>query len=146
MQAVTELSAEERWYEFLQLEKVAELHQERWAGYLDGGLNRWGIMTTNGSESLNNVFRIFRQLPICALIENTWYKCVDWFYERSSKSAAWQAKGLRHTEKVTELIKKRGNKGRTYQVIPVDQGFHNFEVINRNALIREVYNLSIFVF
>jgi hypothetical protein len=33
-----------------------------------------------GSESLNNVFRIARQLPICAIVENTWHKCVEWFY------------------------------------------------------------------
>jgi hypothetical protein len=55
-----EVSAEKFHYEELTPEQVATLHQERWAQYLDGGLNRWGIMTSNGSESLNNVFRIAR--------------------------------------------------------------------------------------
>jgi hypothetical protein len=64
-----EVSAEEFYYEELTPEQVAALHQERWTQHLDGGLNRWGIMTSNGSESLNNVFRIVRQLPVCAIVE-----------------------------------------------------------------------------
>jgi hypothetical protein len=72
-----EVSAEEFHYEELTQEQVAALHQDRWAQHLDGGLNRWGITTSNGSESLNNVFRIARQLPICAIVENMWHKCVE---------------------------------------------------------------------
>jgi hypothetical protein len=71
-----EVSAEEFHYEELTPEQVVALHQERWAQHLDGGLNRWGIMTSNDSKSLNNVFRIIRQLPACAIVENTWHKCV----------------------------------------------------------------------
>jgi hypothetical protein len=55
--AAEEVSAEEFHYEELTPEQMAALHQKRWAQHLDGGLNRWGIMTSNGSESLNNVFR-----------------------------------------------------------------------------------------
>jgi len=55
-----EVSAEEFHYEELTPEQVAALYQKRWARYLDGGLNRWRIMTSNGSESLNIVFRIVR--------------------------------------------------------------------------------------
>jgi hypothetical protein len=58
--AAEEVSADEFYYEELTLEQVAALHQERWAQHLDGSLNRWRIMTSNGSESLNNVFRITR--------------------------------------------------------------------------------------
>jgi hypothetical protein len=55
-----EVLAEEFHYEELTPEQVAALHQEIWVQYLDGGLNRWGIMTSNNSGSLNNVFRIAR--------------------------------------------------------------------------------------
>jgi hypothetical protein len=55
-----EVSAEEFNYEELTPEQVAALHQKRWVQHLDGGLNRWGIMTSNNSKSLNNVFRIVR--------------------------------------------------------------------------------------
>jgi hypothetical protein len=80
--AAEEVSVEEFYYEELTPEQVTALHQERYAQHLDGGLNRWRIMRSNGSESLNNVFKIVRQLLICAIIENTWHKCVEWFYQR----------------------------------------------------------------
>jgi hypothetical protein len=69
--AAEEVSAKIFHYEELTPDQVAALHQERWAQHLDGGLNRWGIMISNSSELLNNVFRIARQLLICAIVENT---------------------------------------------------------------------------
>jgi hypothetical protein len=103
--AAEKVSAEEFHYEELTLEQVAALHQERWVQHLDGGLNRWKIMISNGSESLNNVFRIARQLLVCAIIENTWHKCVEWFYKRREVVAAWEVQGLIFSQNVTELIK-----------------------------------------
>ena len=52
----------------------------------DGGF-RWGIMTTNGSESLNNVFRQSRKLPVAAIVEDTFYKCNAWFVKRREQAA-----------------------------------------------------------
>jgi hypothetical protein len=95
-------------------------------------------MTSNGSESLNNVFRITRQLPVCTIVENTWHKCVEWFYQRRQITVAWEAQGLVFSQKVTELIKHRGDKGRSYDVIPLDWGINNFDVYNRNGLIETV--------
>jgi hypothetical protein len=40
--------------------QVVVLHQERRTQHLDESLNRWEIMTNNGSKSLNNVFKITR--------------------------------------------------------------------------------------
>jgi hypothetical protein len=96
-------------------------------------------MTSNGSESmLNNVFRITRQLPVCAIIENTWHKCVEWFYKRREITAAWETQGLVFSQKVTELMKHCGDKGITYDVIPLDWGINNYDVYNRNRLIETV--------
>jgi hypothetical protein len=102
--ATEEMSAEEFHYEELTPEQVAALHQERWTQHLDGGLNRWGIMTSNGSESLNNVFRIARQLLVCAIVENMWHKCVEWFYQRQQITAICEAQGLVFSQKVTEML------------------------------------------
>jgi hypothetical protein len=118
--AAEEVSVKKFNYEELTPEQVAALHQERWAQHLDGGLNWWGIMTSNGSKSLNNVFRIARQLSIYAIIENTWHKCVEWFYKRREIAATWEARDLVFSQKITEVIKHRGDKGRTYNVIPLD--------------------------
>jgi hypothetical protein len=48
----------------------------RWAQCKDK-CYRWGIMTSNGSESLNRVFKICRCWPVVAIVEDTWYKCVN---------------------------------------------------------------------
>jgi hypothetical protein len=117
-------------YEELTPNQVATLHQERWAQHLDGGLNRWEIMISNGSESLNNVFRIARQLSICTIVENTWHKCVEWFYKRREVAASWEAQGLMFSQKITELIKYHGNKRRTYNVIPLDWSINNYDIYN----------------
>jgi hypothetical protein len=41
-----------------------------WAQTYDGG-HRWGIMTSNSSEALNNVFRVERTLPVATIMEGT---------------------------------------------------------------------------
>ena len=51
----------------------------------DGGW-RWGIMTINGSESLNNVFKQNRMLPVAAIVEDTFYKLNAWFVEQRVKA------------------------------------------------------------
>ena len=76
-----------------------EYHFEKWAQCYDGGLHRWGIMTSNGSESLNNVFRVARQLPVCALVEKTFYKSVEWFHQRRKMAAEWQERNLQFPQK-----------------------------------------------
>jgi hypothetical protein len=103
-------------------------------------------MTSNGSESLNNVFRIARQLLVCAIIENTWHKCVEWFYQRRQIAAAWKTQGLAFSQKITEMIKHRGDWGRTYDVIPLDWGINNYDVYNRNDLIETVIFYTYIIF
>jgi hypothetical protein len=142
-----EVSAEKFHYEELTPNQVTALHQERWTQYLDRGLNRWRIMTSNGSESLNNMFRIARQLSICAIVKNTWHKCVEWFYKRQEIKVAWEAQGLVFSQKITELIKYRGDKGSTYDGIPLDWSIDNYDIYNRNGLIETVifYTYIIFI-
>jgi hypothetical protein len=43
-------------------------------------------MTTNGPESLNNVFKEARELPVTSLVEVTFYKSVKYFAERRTKA------------------------------------------------------------
>jgi hypothetical protein len=139
--------AEEFHYEDLTPDQVTALHQERWAQHLDEYLNRWRRMASNGSESLNNVFRIARQLLVCAIVENTWHKCVERFYKRREIAAVWEAQGLVFSQKITELIKHHGDKERTYDIIPLDCGINNYDVYNINWLIETVifYTYIIFI-
>jgi hypothetical protein len=63
---------------------------------------------------------------------------VEWFYKRREIATAWEAQGLVFSQKVTELIKYRGDKVRTYDVIPLDWGINNYDVYNINGLIETV--------
>jgi hypothetical protein len=42
-------------------------------------------MTSNGSESLNSLFRVERILPVAVIMEGIWYKCAKWFDKREIK-------------------------------------------------------------
>jgi hypothetical protein len=55
-----EVSTMKFHYEELIPDQVVVLHQKRRTQHLDESLNRWEIMTNNGSKSLNNVFKITR--------------------------------------------------------------------------------------
>jgi hypothetical protein len=39
-------------------------------------------MISNTAESLNNVFKEARGLSICAIVEATYYKLLEWFNKR----------------------------------------------------------------
>jgi hypothetical protein len=62
-----------------------KINPNRWAQCKDKRY-RWGIMTSNGLESLNRVFKTCRCLLVVAIVEGTWYKCVNWFDERRNTS------------------------------------------------------------
>ncbi len=53
---------------------LREIGGEMWTLFEDGG-NRWGLSTTNLSESYNNVLKGARHLPIRAMVESTLEKC-----------------------------------------------------------------------
>jgi hypothetical protein len=53
-------------------------------------------------------------------MENSWHKCVEWFYKHQQIAAAWEIQDLIFSQKIIELIKHHGDKGRTYNVIPLD--------------------------
>jgi hypothetical protein len=82
----------------------------------------------------------------CAIVENMWHKCVEWFYQRRQITAAWEAQGLVFSQNVTELIKHRGDKGTTYDVIPLDWGINNFNVYNKNGLIEMIIFYTYIIF
>jgi hypothetical protein len=57
---------------------------------------------------------------------------IEWLYNRREVAAVWEAQGLVFFQNVIELIKYRGDKGRIYDVIPLNWGNNNYDVYNRN--------------
>ncbi|KAJ1702202.1 hypothetical protein LUZ63_001981 [Rhynchospora breviuscula] len=103
-----------------------EWRPERWAQTYDGGY-RWGIMTSNGSESLNSRYKAERRLPVVGLVEGTWYKTVKWFNERKQIALARQAEGERWPKEIQLKLMKHSLKAAAINVITVDIERGEFE-------------------
>ncbi|KAJ3699397.1 hypothetical protein LUZ61_003102 [Rhynchospora tenuis] len=99
---------------------------ERWAQTHDGG-PRWGLMTSNGSESLNSRYKAERRLPVVGLVEGTWYKTVSWFNERKLLSFERNAEGERWPKTIQEKISKRTLKAVGINIVSIDQMRGEFE-------------------
>ena len=54
----------------------------KWALAYDEGGFRYGIMTTNSSESFNRVFIEVRSLHVSGIVEFSFYKCNEYFVKR----------------------------------------------------------------
>jgi hypothetical protein len=92
-------------------------------------------MTSNGSESLNHVFKTVQYLSIIAIVERTWYKCVSWFDERRNKSIALLNKGKLWSRKVTDKLIKRPKKSRPHRVDPYGSDLGDYEVIHHGEIL-----------
>jgi hypothetical protein len=57
-------------------------YKEKWALAYDEGGFRYGIMTTNASESFNRVFKVVRSLPVSGIVEYSFMKCNKYFILR----------------------------------------------------------------
>jgi hypothetical protein len=56
--------------------------KEKWAQAFDVGGKRYGLMTTNYSESLNNVLKGIPSRPVAGIIEYSFSKCNEYFVNR----------------------------------------------------------------
>jgi hypothetical protein len=56
--------------------------KDKWAQVYNEGGMRWGIMTTNYSESVNNVFKGIRSRPVSGIIEYSFQKYNTYFVDR----------------------------------------------------------------
>jgi hypothetical protein len=141
------VSTEEFYYEELTPDQMVALHQEKWTQHLDRGLNRWEIMTINGSESL---------IPYSGSPDNFSYVLSSRIRGIHVLSDSISVEKLQHlgktqglvfSQKVTKLIKYHGDKGISYDVIPLDCGINNYDVYNRNELIKTIifYTYIIFI-
>jgi len=101
---------------------------------MDNGY-RWGIMTTNGSESLNNVFKQSRKLPVSAIIEDTFYKCVKWFVQRKEKAEACRDEGQIFSTRVHRMLSKRARKTDKMKVTPFGHVHGEYQVVSQGEKV-----------
>jgi hypothetical protein len=53
--------------------------RNKWALAFDARGLRYGVMTTNSSESLNKMFKGIRAVPVSGIVEYSFRKCNEYF-------------------------------------------------------------------
>ncbi|XP_078157435.1 uncharacterized protein LOC144553210 [Carex rostrata] len=99
---------------------------------MDDG-SRWEIMTSNGSESLNHVFQTSCRLPVAAIIDETFYKCVSWFEKRRETAVQLQAAGQFFSTRVHKKLDKHIEKTKKMSTLPF--GHNEFMVTSHGEKI-----------
>ena len=74
----------------------AKMDTIKWIQAYDGGF-RYRLMTTNIVKCINGVLKGARMLPITALVEVTFYRCVTYFEKRRVEIRARIANGDMYT-------------------------------------------------
>ena len=95
---ITELSTDGEKY-------LTKIPVEKWTLAHNGG-HHYGAMTINLSESFNGILKSARNLPITALVELTYYRCVAYFTDWYTKACAEVTTG----EHITAYAKNKFNK------------------------------------
>jgi hypothetical protein len=83
-------------------------------------------MTTNIAEAFNNVLKGVRGLPLCAIIELTFYRTADYFRDRGN--AAMKC-STRFAPKVEQIISRRRSKAHFHRSRIYDLANNDFEVM-----------------
>ncbi|XP_058783116.1 uncharacterized protein LOC131657771 [Vicia villosa] len=115
---------------------------EKWTWSYDNG-QRWGHMTTNIFELMNDVFKGIQNLPITALVKSTYFKMASLFAQRGERWDAMLRSEQLWSECCTRFIKAEGAKANTHVVTRFDRHNQNFmvkEIIDHNVgLPRQEY-------
>jgi hypothetical protein len=77
---------------------------------------------------MNNVFKGIRNEPITTLVQSTFYKCVELFQTRGTKSAAVLQSGQEYTEACQKRIADAMLMANTHRVATFDQQKQTFKV------------------
>lgn len=105
-----------------------KINTTKWTIYADKAHRRWGNLTTNIAESLNNVMRGARMLPIKACIEYTFDKTRVHFVNNYHEACTWNSP---LAPKMWELYEIREGNASTHQVHVYDRDTGVYKVLSR---------------
>jgi hypothetical protein len=106
---------------------VDDIPKKQWLQAHDEG-RRWGHMTTNIFECMNNVLKGVRNLPTNPIVRATYYRSTELFVKRGSKAQAMMASGKIYSDKVMDNLAKERTISNTHQVYIHNCGQHIFSV------------------
>ncbi|CAK8576844.1 unnamed protein product [Lathyrus sativus] len=104
---------------------VDSIPVEKWTKAFDGGC-RWGHMTTNLVESLNDIFKGTRNLHITALVRATYYRLGSLFAARGKKWSVVLESGQLFSETCMKYMKDETVKAVSHRVSAFDHHYYNF--------------------
>ncbi|VFQ75370.1 unnamed protein product [Cuscuta campestris] len=90
---------------------------EKWALCCDGGA-RYGILTTNLSESFNHVLKGCRSLPVYAIVKTTYERLVKLFADKRTDGFTWQQAGFKFPKYVWNEVRRMEDNRLHCHVIP----------------------------
>lgn len=105
-----------------------------WAQCEDGG-RRYGIMTTNGPECLNNIFKGICELPITAMVELTFHKSAKYFAGRKEAVSTIQADKQFWSNKVMVILESRKVKASKHEITGCHIGTGIHEVHTKTEIV-----------
>jgi hypothetical protein len=92
---------------------------EQWTREFDRGC-RWGHMTTNLVECMNDVFKGIKNLPITALVRSTYYRLASSFATRGERWSTVLMSGQIFSECCMKVMKEGSIKASTRAVTVFD--------------------------
>nr|XP_012571262.2 uncharacterized protein LOC105852148 [Cicer arietinum] len=93
-----------------------DIPKEQWLQAYDEG-RRWGHMTTNLSECMNNVLKGTHNLPISSLVQATYYKVSAKFEERGTHAQAMMTSGLIYSNTIIQNLNKERAMSNSHEVV-----------------------------
>ena len=100
---------------------------DKWTKAYDEG-KRYGVMTTNLVESVNDMLKGFRALPITAMVNKIFYQLVNYFDTRRTTYRAQMMEGWIHTQFAGNLLQKNIEAANRHEVTRFDSDSGIFEV------------------
>ncbi|XP_012572487.1 uncharacterized protein [Cicer arietinum] len=101
--------------------------KEQWLQSYDEG-RRWGHMTTNLSECMNNVLKGTHNLPISSLVQTTYYRVTVKFEERGTHVQAMMTSGLIYSNTIIQNLNKERSMSNSHEVVIQNRAHSIFTV------------------
>ncbi|XP_070057965.1 uncharacterized protein [Nicotiana tomentosiformis] len=113
---------DERAYHWLMRHEL-----RKWTLHTDGG-RRWGILTTNVSESFNGLLKSARGLPVTAMVRISFKQMAERFIERAATATSLMKRGVEFMPLPMKRFEKCRRRAHWHSFLQYDHDRNIFEV------------------
>jgi len=120
---------------------LKDIGLDKWTLRHDTQHRRWGNLTTNPAESMNNVLGMARMLPIRALIDHTFTYTRDQFVTQFRNASTWAPPLARQMWKIFQR-RERASTAHTVAVYHERRGLYTVSTNERNGNGEYTYTVT----